>query len=128
MKAAFDSSLIEGQTQTYRLQDISPSAFRLLAKWFYSDKIDLHVEVDIVTGDGEDNEDDEIPHELDKAWRAQDLDLAQLWVAGDQLLIPRLQNAVILAWHELWTNVDDARGAPQAGYLILMSILASAAL
>lgn len=145
LKAAFNSSFLEGQTQTYRLEDISPSAFRLLVQWLYGQNIDLHIEVNIVpddavqsiavagkndsdeAGDGQranreggDDDgqcanrggdgDDGISPDLYNAWRTQDLDLAQLWVAGDRLLMPRLQNAVIMAWHELWTNDADDRG------------------
>jgi hypothetical protein len=46
LKAAFNSSFIEGQTQTYRLEDMLPSAFRLLAKWFYSERIDVQLDID----------------------------------------------------------------------------------
>jgi hypothetical protein len=134
LNAAFNSSFLEGQTQTYRLEDIGLSAFRLLVQWLYSQNIDLHIEVNIIPNDAvqsvagagkndsskasdgqctneEGDDDDDIPPELYDAWRAQDLDLAQLWVAGDRLLMPRLQNAVIMAWHELWTSDTDDRVA-----------------
>ncbi|KAN0103457.1 hypothetical protein V8E51_011770 [Hyaloscypha variabilis] len=118
LKAAFDSNFIEGQTQTYPLQDMLPSAFRLLAKWFYSDHIDLQLDIDPtvdinVTDEVDDNsdgeEDDHATLQLNEAYRAQDLNFAQLWVAGDRLLIPRLQNAVVLAWNQLWNCDDDDR-------------------
>jgi hypothetical protein len=41
---------------------------------------------------------------LAKAWIAQDFDLAQLWVAGDRLLIRGLQNDVMWAYHQLWSD------------------------
>ncbi|KAE9374856.1 hypothetical protein N431DRAFT_481996 [Stipitochalara longipes BDJ] len=125
LKAAFNSNFIEGQTQTYRLEDMRPSAFRLLAKWFYSERIDLRLDV-TATADGgnpneknvnadgkktdEDDQDGYIHSPELEAERVQDLDFAQLWVAGDRLLMPRLQNAVILAWHELWTDHNNNRG------------------
>jgi BTB/POZ domain len=41
LNAAFNSTFIEGQTQTYRLEDTSPSAFRLFTQWIYGQKFDL---------------------------------------------------------------------------------------
>lgn len=64
---------------------------------------DIHNE-DGVGGEGDG--DDDVAWEFYKACRGQDLALAQLWVAGGRLLIPRLQNAVMSAWHELWTTDD----------------------
>ncbi len=72
-----------------------PSAFRHLAKWFYSERGELNVEDDT-------NEIDQ--DTCDEKARARDLDLAQLWVAGDRLLITGLQNAVMWAWDEIWTG------------------------
>jgi len=125
LTAAFNSVFLEGQTQTYRFDDISPSAFRLLVKWLYSERIDRRLDTYFLatcpdlnvdkeemsngTEDNDHNEDDQENDKLKEAWRAQDLDLAQLWVAGDRLLIPRLQNEVMLAWHALWTEGKDTR-------------------
>ncbi|KAE9374854.1 hypothetical protein N431DRAFT_372796, partial [Stipitochalara longipes BDJ] len=111
LKAAFDSSFIEGQTQIYRLEDVNSIAFRLFVQWLYSQKIDL------IQNDSENGNETifqkarihAVPVPLIKAWRDQDLDLAQLWVIGDRLLIPRLQNAVMMAWHSLWTDPDTDR-------------------
>ena len=121
LRAAFNSSFVEGQTQTYRLEDISTNAFRLFVQWLYSQKIDLHVGIDSVSDNSvqsvagagkngsnkpgneiEEDEEEEVSTELVEAWRAQDLDLAQLWVADDRLFIPSLQNTVTLAWYKLW--------------------------
>jgi len=132
LRAAFNSSFLEGQTQTYRLEDIGVNAFRLLVQWLYSQNMDVHIESDLIRNDSvadvgasdsdgnreedgaddEHNEDavdsedegDDIPYELYEAWRDQELAFVQLWVAGDRLLIPSLQNAVMLTWHELWAK------------------------
>jgi hypothetical protein len=61
---------------------------------------------DEVDDNSNEEEDDHATLQLE-AYRAQDLNFAQLWVAADQLLIPRLQNAVILAWNDLWHGDDD---------------------
>lgn len=123
LRAAFNSSFVEGQTQTYRLEDISTNAFRLFVQWLYSQKMDLHVGIDSVPdnsvqpvagagkngsngpGSGSDGNDGN-KEDKEEARRAQDLDLAQLWVVGDRLFIPSLQNAVILAWYKLWHSND----------------------
>lgn len=40
LKAAFESNFIEGQTQTYKLQDTTKGAVRLLVQWLYPQKLD----------------------------------------------------------------------------------------
>ncbi|KAF7893144.1 uncharacterized protein EAF02_000682 [Botrytis sinoallii] len=37
---AFNSVFVEGQTQTYRIEDTGPEAFRLLTQWVYREKFD----------------------------------------------------------------------------------------
>jgi hypothetical protein len=99
-------------------------------QWIYSQKISIRGSIDSVSDNSiqsvagagkngsnkpgneleEDQEDEEeAPTELKEVWRAQDLDLAQLWVAGDRLFIPGLQNAVILTWDNLWYSNDGRR-------------------
>jgi hypothetical protein len=112
LRAAFNSSFVEGQTQTYRLNDIGPDAFRLLVLWLYSQKIDVHLEDDLVARckDGKtEAKEIAVTSELEAAWSAQDLALVQLWVAADRLLMPRLQNAVLLTLDNLWNNPEDER-------------------
>lgn len=151
LRAAFNSSFIEGQTQTYRLEDIDPAAFRLFVQWLYSQKIDLYIDeasaADALCKDDsrkavpkisersskdfhprllqllleksisipiENSRQGKVPPananaNLREAWRKQDLHLAQLWTIGDRLLVPRLQNEVMRAWHELWTGDNKGR-------------------
>jgi BTB/POZ domain len=33
---AFNSAFIEGQTQTYKLEDVTPNTFRFFSEWLYS--------------------------------------------------------------------------------------------
>ncbi|KAH6715745.1 hypothetical protein BKA61DRAFT_672035 [Leptodontidium sp. MPI-SDFR-AT-0119] len=40
-KAAFESTMIEGQTQTYTLPDISEQCFSLFVQWTYAQKLNL---------------------------------------------------------------------------------------
>lgn len=81
LKAAFNSNFIEGQTQTYRLDDISIPAATLLVQWLYFQAL-------IVQEWGRENGTSTARYEEDMA-------LAELWVLGDKLLIPRLQNYTI---------------------------------
>jgi hypothetical protein len=37
--AAFKSDFVEGQTQTYKLEDITVDAFQYVVYWFYSQKL-----------------------------------------------------------------------------------------
>lgn len=89
--------------------------FYLLVQWLYTQKIDPHIEIDSVLESAENvNENGVCDREklgavdgaadagtndggcdkASEAWRAQDLEYAQLWVAGDRLLMSHLQNAV----------------------------------
>ena len=78
MRAAFNSNFLEGQTQTYHLEDTSEDAVRLLVFWLYSQNLNLTLE---------EAESWDFPRET-KA-------LCSLWVLADKLIIPALQNAAI---------------------------------
>jgi hypothetical protein len=73
LKAAFTGNFMEGQTQTYTMEDTTEGAFTLLAQWFYTQKLDGDLGGANVAGDN----------------------LARLWVLAERLLIPRLQNLAI---------------------------------
>lgn len=77
-KAAFNSDFIEGQTQTYKLEDVTEAAARLLVNWFYTQQLDIE-------GYGASS-----PEK-----RQEDMALCQLWVLADKLLVPQLQNQTI---------------------------------
>jgi hypothetical protein len=40
-QAAFNSVFIEGATQSYRLEDVSPAAFKFMMQWLYSQRFNL---------------------------------------------------------------------------------------
>src|ERR1700709_1263838 len=69
--AAFNSTFIEGQTQTYHLKDDCENIVCLLVEWIYTK--------DISTSDNSDGYND----------------LIELWILADKLCIPNLQNNVI---------------------------------
>jgi hypothetical protein len=85
LKAAFNSNFIEGQTQTYRLQETTERAVRLLVQWLYTQKLDTFVPK---TGEGGQNN-----YGVLKS--SQNLALVELWVLAEKLLIPALQNVVV---------------------------------
>lgn len=85
LDAAFNGDFIEGQTQTYRIEDTSPGAFRIFVQWLYRQELDLFqlrgspVELD---GDSDD-------------CFTEDMALAELWVLADKMAVPALQNLVV---------------------------------
>ncbi|TVY41601.1 hypothetical protein LOCC1_G007767 [Lachnellula occidentalis] len=88
---AFNSNFEEGQTQTYKLEDVEPDTFRFFSKWMYSQKLSL-LEHDIDTvyarAMGEDDQHSE-------KCVMQDYLLAELWILGDRLFMKSLQNYVM---------------------------------
>lgn len=99
LKAAFNSDFIEGPTQTYKFQDTSDGAVRLLLQWLYTQKLDI-----LQLGDGTTTLADVQPELKTK----EDMSLAELWVLAEKLLIPRLQNMVVEEIHNLskhWKHV-----------------------
>ncbi|KAE9374852.1 hypothetical protein N431DRAFT_222563 [Stipitochalara longipes BDJ] len=111
LKAAFNSNFMEGESQTYRLEEVSASAFRLLVQWFYNEEFDIFKEDDL---DCENNEDDP---EIEKLWVEQDLSLIQLWIVADKLLIRPLQNAVINVLEEFWEEPFIRHGGPSTAWI-----------
>ena len=84
LKTAFNSNFIEGQTQTYRLQETTERAIRLLIHWFYTQKLDTFVPK---PEEGQREEYLEVKH-------SQDMSLVELWILAEKLLLPTLQNLV----------------------------------
>lgn len=111
LSAAFNSNFMEGETQTYRLEDINPSTFRLLVQWLYHGKFDVFKQDDLECAD------DENDPEIEKLWAAQDLDLVQLWIVADKLLIRPLQNAVIAVLEEFWEEPFVRQGGPTTSWI-----------
>jgi hypothetical protein len=88
LEAAFNSNFIEGQTQTYRLEDTSEDVFKLFMQWIYSQKLVLSA----------------LRNSVSKySWIVEKEfgDLAMLWVLADKLEMPSLQNAALVAIDEI---------------------------
>jgi len=96
LKAASDSEFIEGQTQTYVLEDVEVETFRLAVQWFYGQQIESYLtqeEVDAVRCNvTHTKENKEI---VDTKIEKRQNDLVRLWVLGDRLGIPDLQNLAV---------------------------------
>jgi len=74
LNAVFNSGFIEGQTQTYRLDDTTERAFRLLVQWLYFQKFELIQ----LTDDWEQSS-------YGNAEKAEEMSLVELWVLADKL-------------------------------------------
>jgi hypothetical protein len=83
LNAAFNSEFIEGQTQTYILDDTTSGAFQLLMQWLYGKKVRLRA-----------LHSDYKEAEANLA-REDTQSLVELWVLADKSSIPKLQNLVI---------------------------------
>ncbi|KAF7906607.1 hypothetical protein EAF00_000886 [Botryotinia globosa] len=84
---AFNSVFVEGQTQTYRIEDTGPGAFRLLTQWVYQDRFDCFHSGDLNVYHND-------LYSMIQCM-AEDSALLQLWVLAEKFLIPRLQNYTI---------------------------------
>jgi hypothetical protein len=96
---AFNSNFVEGQTQTYKLEDTTPCAFRFLLQWIYSEKLTIIFEQDEETQRA--MQATEPPYYdrgliVDGSFASVELQaLAEAWILADKLIIPKLQNAVM---------------------------------
>ncbi|KAE9381305.1 hypothetical protein N431DRAFT_457906 [Stipitochalara longipes BDJ] len=114
-EAAFNSNFIEGQTQTYKIDDTTVEAFQYLVQWFYGQKFKslvvsqtdikiylalIRIITSISTSQAEKDKakaqlktmpDPKISHKF--AVRCSSL--CRVWVLADRLQIPRVQNLVI---------------------------------
>lgn len=95
--AAFNSNFIEGQTQTYKLDDTTPRAFRLLTQWIYLQKLTISQ----LQGGVENWKQEEFSKDERRAIVQEFMALVELWVLADKLRIPHLQNLVIDTIHAI---------------------------
>ncbi|CZR51148.1 uncharacterized protein PAC_01023 [Phialocephala subalpina] len=75
-KAAFNSRFTEGETQTYKLEDVGQKTVRLLIHWMYHQELD-------------------VGKTTSQTKSLTDKMLIELWVLADKLLIPPLQNSIV---------------------------------
>lgn len=83
---AFNSKFIEGETQTYRLEDTNTGTFQLLVQWLYSQELRLRALADDYDGK---------IYSQNAIKREQDRCLAELRVLADKLSIHALQDFVL---------------------------------
>lgn len=103
-KAAFNSQFIEGQTQTYRLEDTTPEVFQLLVQWLYCQTFDLITEdeedqSEFGNDTGSESSGDSVDEGDLSDFEKTSMKLCQLWVLADRLQLPRLQNLAIDQLH-----------------------------
>ena len=86
---AFNGDFIEGRTQTYTLNDVTPDVFRFITQWLYKQKLKLSCH--------DEDDDDETSDQADHTLKCskQNMLLVQLWVLADRLCIDYLQNVVM---------------------------------
>jgi hypothetical protein len=100
LNAAFNSSFVEGQTQTYRIDDTHPDAFRLFVQWFYTQ--DFHTLDEISLADEEPTS--EMAVTTMKLYQERDLNIVQLWLLADKFIVPRLQNHAMNCFLKILKN------------------------
>lgn len=88
LNTAFNSGFVEGQTQTYRLEDTTSRAFKLFVQWLYFEKL----REDQFDGYTERNGEDQSV--LDGA-------LVEVWVLAEKFSVPLLQNAALKRINQL---------------------------
>ncbi|TVY73264.1 hypothetical protein LSUE1_G005766 [Lachnellula suecica] len=87
LNAAFNSGFVEGQTQTYKLEDVNQGTFKLFVQWLYFQKLAL-----AVFEEDYDSEEHITDQDMEVVTYQQ---LVELWVLSDRLGIPILQNFVL---------------------------------
>jgi len=96
---AFNSNFVEGQTQTYKLEDTTPYAFRFLLQWIYSEKLTIILEQDEDTQRA--MQATEPPYYrrgliIDGSFMGVEFRaLVEAYILADKLIIPKLQNAAM---------------------------------
>jgi hypothetical protein len=99
LNACFNSEFIEGQKQTYNVDDIDKNAFRLFMQWLYTQNIKLSAHSNIFSDFSKTRFQ---PHDCDATTRqSQEFALVQLWVLAEKYMIPTLQNYTIRILYRL---------------------------
>ena len=106
LKAAFNSEFVEGETQTYRLEDIGKEAFSMFVRWLYTQKLefeDQEVSIKEAADSAQTAPMGRTTAQLKSQPRiAIQKNLATLWVLSEKLLIPRFQNLVMDTLISTW--------------------------
>ena len=125
LKAAFRSCFLEGQTQTYRLEDTDPKTFQLLVQWFHTQNFKhIPASVSVAVASVSKYESTEkstqdiventaaalvqiVKERLEKRRKQQPeidtmyLAMAQLYVLAERFVIPRFQNYIMTSLVEM---------------------------
>ncbi|XMA14311.1 hypothetical protein WAI453_007102 [Rhynchosporium graminicola] len=89
LKAAFNGKFVEGETQQYRLEDVSQDVFRLVVEWCYSRNLTL-----LQLANDHEYFDSSEEH-------AENLTLVKVWILADVFQMPQLQNEVITSMYTI---------------------------
>jgi hypothetical protein len=103
LDTAFNSNIIKGQTQTYRLEETTEGTFELFMQWLYFQKL-VSIKLDELS-------DCESPKVT-----SANKDLVSLWVLADKLGMPALQNVALNAIHDL-SNKANCVFVPTFGFI-----------
>lgn len=96
--AAFNGKFLEGESQSMRLDDVDPAVFGLLVHWTYYQKFDMPI------AEGQEGKS-----------TADYEKLAELWILGQRMIMPALQNYVVdiilnsLSEQDLWDGSNFGR-------------------
>ncbi|TVY34189.1 hypothetical protein LSUB1_G007684 [Lachnellula subtilissima] len=104
LNAAFNSGFIEGQMQTYKLDDVSEGVFKLLVQWLYYQKLTLLPF---------DENWFPVSRDVEYSKILQDMNLVALYVLADRLAMPSLQDLIL----ETIENLSDKTCAIPVGCL-----------
>jgi hypothetical protein len=97
-KAAFNSDFVEGQTQTYNLEEAKVEAFSLVVQWLYGKVFRpclTREEIDSLRGSPNRHSLTAVQQESLKRIVLHSEFLVRVWITADYLLIPRLQNLAV---------------------------------
>ena len=103
LNAAFNSSFVEGQTQSYNLDDIRPDAFRLFVQWLYTQNFYTLNEISLA----DEEPTSEMAVTTMKLCQERDLNIIQVWLLADKFIIPRLQNYAMNCFLKILQNQRD---------------------
>ncbi|XMA14323.1 hypothetical protein WAI453_007114 [Rhynchosporium graminicola] len=110
LNAAFNSSFIEGSTQTYRIKNFREVTFTCMDQWLYSQRFNLlHHDPAFDCKISMDKDFSQFQELLSYLISLPNLGFqppVQLWVLADLLAIPKLQNAAIDALQSVTEESD----------------------
>lgn len=110
LRAAFNGPFLEGETQTYNIDDTSVGAFRFLVQWIYQQSLDV--------GQFKIQAEQDRLKEREVNWEAsEEQSLLELWVLADKFHIPELQNVAIHTIVTLSNRLFRQLGPPRFPYI-----------